>query len=337
MRVAEFGSFGGPSDVSIVEREDPEPSSGEAVVGVEAASLNRHDLRVLRGESDYVDGSRLPFVPGLDLVGEVRAVGPGAAGVEPGDRVLLYPVGTCGRCRFCRDGPENRCRNRSLFHGALAEQAVVPAADLVGVPEGVESAAAAALPSAYLTAWRALERAGVAAGDRVLVPGATGGVGVAAVQLAGLRGARTVGTSRSPGKLDRLAAAGADRTLAVDGPDELSSAVAGGAPFDAVVNHLGGGYVDAGLDALHTGGRMVVCGGTAGFEATVDVARLYRSHAEVFGSSVGTKPDLERVVGFVAEDALSPAVDREFPLADAARAFRTLDDGDIVGKVVLRP
>ena len=257
--------------------------------------------------------------------------------VTPDDRVLLYPVLTCGRCRFSRNGPENQCRNLSLYHGAFAERAVVRAADLVSLPDSVDPASAAAFPSAYVTAWRMLDRAGVTAGDRVLVPGGTGGVGVVTVYLAGVRGATTVGTSRSSTKADRLSDIGADRTIVARDSDELAATVADRGPFDVVVDHLGGEYVGVGLDALRTGGTMVLCGGTAGMEATISVPSLYRSHARILGSSVGTKPDLERVLGLVQDRDLSPVVDREYPLTEAERAFRALQVGDAVGKIVLRP
>jgi NADPH2:quinone reductase len=337
MRVAEFSSLAGPSGISIAEHDDPSPSSGEVIVDVEVASLNRHDLRILQGKSDYVDESELPFVSGLDLVGEVEDIGDDVANVARGDQVLLYPVLTCGRCRFCRKGPENQCQNLSLFHGAFAERAVVRAEDLIHLPETVTPTEAVGLPSAYTTAWRTLERAGVTAGDRVLIPGATGGVGVATVQLAGVRGARTVGTSRSPTKLNRLAKLGADQTVVAETANEVASGVKDLGPFDIVVNHLGGGYLEAGLKAIRTGGTMVVCGGTAGFESTVDVARLYRSHADVLGSSVGTKPDLERVLELVADRKLSPAVEEELPLEEAERAFRLMQDQEAIGKILLRP
>jgi len=151
----------------------------------------------------------------------------------------------------------------------------VPADRLLPLPDGVDPVAAAALPTAYVTAERMLRRADVEPGDRLLVPGATGGVGVATVRLAELRGLRVVGSSRSAGKPDRLADLGLDRGIVAGDADTLADATGDGG-FDAVVNHLGGDYTAAGIGALRSGGRMLVCGRTAGRESTVSVPALYR-------------------------------------------------------------
>jgi NADPH:quinone reductase-like Zn-dependent oxidoreductase len=337
MHVAAFTDLRGPDGVSVVERPEPDPDPGEAVVDVDACSINRHDLWILEGESAMVDPSDLPFVSGLDVAGVVSEVGDGVTHVEPGDRVVLCPNQTCGTCRFCRDGPENRCASFSLYHGGLAEAAVVPADRLLHLPEGVDSTTAATLPTAYLTASHMLRRAAVDPGDLVFVPGATGGVGVATVQLAAIRGVRTVGTSASAAKLDRLADLGADHTVEGSDPDHLRTAVADVGTPDAVINHLGGPYTDVGLDVLRRGGRMVVCGRTAGPTSEVDVPALYLGHKHVVGSTMGTQPELSRLIDLVADGDLDPVVDRTFPLAETGDAFAAMGSRDAVGKIVVTP
>jgi len=175
--------------------------------------------------------------------------------------VVLCPNETCGTCEFCREAPENLCENFSLYHGGLAERALVDADRLVVLPDEVKTTTAAALPTAYMTAWHMLRRADVTAGDRALVLGATGGVGVACVQLLDVLGAASIGTSTSEAKLRRLSDLGCDVPVEVDSPDALRGAVG---EVDAVLNHLGGEYTRAALDALCRGGRMVICGRTAG-------------------------------------------------------------------------
>ena len=133
MQVAAFAELTGPDGVELLERPDPTPGEGEAVVEVEACSINRHDLWILQGDSAMVSGDALPFVSGLDVAGTVREAGP-AASVSEGDRVLLGPNETCGTCEFCREGPENRCASFSLYHGGLAEQALVDADRLITLP-----------------------------------------------------------------------------------------------------------------------------------------------------------------------------------------------------------
>jgi len=335
MRAAAFTELTGPDGVSIVEQPTPEPGPGEAVVDVEACSINRHDLWILAGDSAMVDAEDLPFVSGLDVAGTVRHVGEGVTGVEPGDSVLLCPNETCGRCRFCREGPENRCESFSLYHGGLAESARVAADRLIPLPEGVDATTAAALPTAYLTAYHMLRQAEVEPGDLLFVPGATGGVGVASVQLADVLGVRTVGTSSSVAKLDRVAALGADHTVPGTDPDDLREAVAAIGEPDAVINHLGGPYTELGLDLLRRGGRMVVCGRTAGGRSEIDVPDLFLGHKRVIGSTMGTQAELARLVDLVAAGDLTPAVDETYPLSETGAAFAAMRDRETVGKIVV--
>jgi len=335
MRAAAFTDLIGPDGVDIVERDRPEPGSGEAVVDVEACSINHHDLWILNGASAMIDPTDLPFVTGLDVAGVVDAVGDGVTGVEPGDRVVLCPNETCGTCRFCREGPENLCESYSLYHGGLAEAARVDADRLIPLPDSVDTTTAAALPTAYLTAYHMLRRAEVEPGDLLFVPGATGGVGVATVQLADVLGVRIIGTSSSASKLDVVADLGADHTIQGTDPDDLRAAVTEiGAP-DAVINHLGGVYTGLGLDVMRRGGRMVVCGRTAGPTSEIDIADLFRGHKHVVGSTMGTQTDLERLVDLVVAGDLDPRINRTFPLAETAAAFETMADRETLGKLVV--
>lgn len=338
MRAAAFTELVGPDGVEVIERDDPEPGDGEAVVDVRACSINHHDLWILNGDSAMVSGSQLPFVSGLDVAGVVRETGPGA-GVADGDRVLLCPNETCGECRYCREGPENHCESFSLYHGGLAERALVDAARLVPVPDGLAFEAAAALPTAYLTAWHMLGRADVTAGDLVFVPGATGGVGVAAVQLAGVRNARTVGTSTSARKLDRLRDLGCEHTVHTADPEEMVEAVDDIGEPDAVLNHLAGEYVDVGNRVLRRGGTQVVCGRTAGGRPSFDVAPFFLGHQRIEGSTMGTQPELERLVDLAAGGAFDPVVGGTYDLDATDEAFRDMDErtDDLFGKLVVTP
>jgi NADPH2:quinone reductase len=335
MRAAAFTELVGPDGVGIVEQPTPEPGPGEAVVDVAACSINHHDLWILEGDSAMVDADDLPFVSGLDVAGTVAAVGDGVDAVAPGDEVVLCPNETCGTCRFCREGPENTCAEFSLYHGGLAESALVDADRLIELPPSVSHAEAAALPTAYLTAFHMLRRAEVAPGDLVFVPGATGGVGVAAVQLADALGARTVGTSSSAEKLDRLADLGLDYAIQGTDPDALREAVAGIGEPDAVINHLGGPYTELGADLLRRGGRMVVCGRTAGNRSSFDVADLFLGHKRIVGSTMGTQTELERLVELVATGDLAPEIDATYSLAATGDAFAAMADRESVGKLVV--
>jgi NADPH:quinone reductase-like Zn-dependent oxidoreductase len=335
MRAAAFRELVGPPDgVDLIELDDPEPGPDEAVIDVRACSLNRHDLWILQGDSAMIAGEDLPFVSGLDPAGVVAAAGPDAA-VDEGDRVLLCPNETCGTCDRCREGPENTCESFSLYHGGLAERALVDADRLIPLPDDLGFAAASALPTAYLTAWHMLRKADVTAGDRVFVPGATGGVGLAGVQLARVLGAESVGTTTSETKADRLreyadeVVVGSDAETLVPGAGESTA--------DAALNHLSGEFTNVCGRVLRTGGTQVVCGRTAG--ATLDQlsAPFFLSHQSILGSTMGTQPELERLVELAGAGAFAPVVDRTYPLAETGAAFADMQSREAFGKLLVAP
>lgn len=336
MDVAAFTTFGGPGGVEIIDRPVPEAGAGQAIVGVKAASLNRHDLWILEGDSAMVAEETLPFVSGLDLAGVVRETRDDST-VSVGDRVVLCPNQTCGTCELCREGPENRCASFSLYHGAFAEQAAVDASRLIALPDEVSFSHGAALPTAYLTAWHMLRRAGVGAGDLILIPGATGGVGVAAIQLAALQGAQTIGTSTSRAKLARLAELGCDEVVQSADPEEIVREVEPIGPVDAVLNHLAGEFVQAGLSVLKRDGRQVICGRTADTDISFPAAPFFLQHQSLVGSTMGTQPELASLVDLVATGNLDPVVSEVYPLADTDRAFEAMQTRDAFGKLIVKP
>lgn len=334
MHAAAFTDLVGPDGVDLIEQPDPTPGDGEALVDVKACSLNRHDLWILDGDSAMIRGESLPFVSGLDPAGVVRAA-PADSDIEAGDRVLLCPNQTCGTCDRCREGPENTCEAFSLYHGGFAEQAVAPAHRLIPLPESLSFAAASALPTAYLTAWHMLGKADVTAGDRVFVPGATGGVGLAGIQLGNVLGATTVGTTTSESKADRLAqfadevVVGSDEEILVDGAGESSA--------DAALNHLSGPFTDICGRVLRTGGTQVVCGRTAGATLDQHAAPFFLAQQAILGSTMGTQPELERLVSLAAEGRFEPLVDATYPLAETGAAFADMKTRDAFGKLVVTP
>jgi NADPH2:quinone reductase len=177
----------------------------------------------------------------------------------------------------------------------------------------------------------------VGAGDLVFVPGATGGVGVACVQLCDVVGARTVGTSTSAEKLDRLADLGCDHRVETVDTDEMVEAVREIGEVDATLNHLAGEYVEVGLKVLRRGGKQVVCGRTAGRKSEFGAAPFFLGHQEIIGSTMGTQPELETLVGLVVEGELEPVVGGTFPLSETDEAFRTMADRTVFGKLVVEP
>lgn len=335
MRAAVIHEIGDPSGVGIREVEAPTPGAGEVAVRVEACSLNHRDLKRLHGSG--LSSEDLPHITGSDVAGTVEALGDGVTGLAAGDRVVLCPNLTCGVCDQCREGPENQCRDYSIYVGGFAERCVVRAHRLVPLPDDLDSTTASALPIAFMTAWHMLRRAEVSPGESVFVAGATGGVGLAAVQLAEMIGATTIGTSTSARKLDRAREYGLTHGIESGDPAGIEAAVDGLGPVDVAVNHLSGEFTDLGLAVLDRGGRMVTCGQTAGDRSEIDMRDLYWQHKRLIGSTMGTQADLERVLRFVAEGAITPAIGREYPLEEAAEAFAGLEDRTAFGKQIIRP
>jgi NADPH:quinone reductase-like Zn-dependent oxidoreductase len=334
MRAAVYPNSGVPEEIHIETIDDPSPSTTEVVVRVQACSLNHRDLWKLTGIRDSGDGA---FVGGADVAGIVEAVGDHVSHVEPGDRVLLFPLSTCGTCRYCREGPENFCADYDSYDGGFAEQCVVDAERLLVLPDNIEFVTAAALPIAYVTAWRMYERANVTVGDKVLIPGATGGLGLAAVQLATVWNVIPVGTTRSAAKAERLKARGVDHVIHAETAEDMTAAVANIGEMDAMLNHLGCPFVEAGLSTLQRNGTMVICGRTAGERAEIDLWDLYFHHRHIVGSTLGTQTDLEQLLEFVETSRLDPVIDSTYPLSEIGDAFAKMQNGDAFGKLIICP
>lgn len=313
--------YGTPDVVQRAERPVPEPGRGEVLVRIGAASLNSADVRIMRGEPLLVRlafglrGPKTP-VPGHDVAGTVAAVGEGVDAVAVGDRVAGELSGA----------------------GGLAEYVVAPARRWVPVPDGVDDLTAAALPMAGGTAWQALDLGEATSGSRVLVLGAGGGVGTFAVRLAVLRGA----------EVHALCSARAMETVAALGAESVGDRAEGigGAPpasFDAVID-LGGRARLSALQALLRDGGTAV-GIAVGENRIGPAGRMLGSAFRSIGSrrrirmlAATIRPDITaRLLGLAASGELVPVVERVYDLADADAALRRMDDGGVVGKLLVQP
>ncbi len=312
---------------------EPEPGPGEVVIRVGACSLNYHDVFTRRG----MPGIKVPIpvVPGLDIAGEIEALGDGVEGRSVGDRVLVDPI-----------WPEWGLMGEML-NGGLAEKALCSAGQLVPMPDGVSFAQAASLPVAYGTAHRMMfENGHVKAGEKVLVLGASGGVGNACVLLAKAVGAHVIGAASSQEKIDRLLALGADEGLNyAETAFEREIWKRYGKPFrrsyeggvDVVVNFTGGETWVPSMKALRRGGRMLTCGATAGFDPQTDIRYIWTFELQILGSNSWTVEGLKEMMADIAAGRLDPPIDVELPLEDAAEGVRMLEDREVFGKIVVVP
>lgn len=314
---------------------DPVPGPGEVVIAVAATAVNFHDIFTRRGMPGIT--IPLPVIVGSDIAGTIVEIGEGVIGWSEGDRVLVDPVSRDGK-RFGMLG--------EVADGGRAERCAVPALQLLRVPDGVSLEHAASLPLAYGTAHRMLTARGrVAAGERVLVLGASGGVGVACVQLAKMLGAEVVACASTAPKLERLRALGADHvvnyseTRFLDAVRELygKPRIVGGGGVDVAVNFTGGDTWLETQKCVGLGGRILTCGATAGYELATDARYLWTFEHEIIGSNGWTPEGLSELMDQIALGRLVPEIDSILPLEETAEAERLLEDREVVGKVLIKP
>jgi NADPH2:quinone reductase len=324
MRTIVVNKFGGPEVLTLVERARPEPSRGEVRVRVQAAGVNRADIVQRLGR--YPAPSDAPAdVLGLEFAGEVEALGTGATAWKIGDRVFGLVGG-----------------------GAYAEALVTHERLLAAVPLGMSFVDAAAAPEAFITAYDAMTLQGkLALGETVLIHAAGSGVGTAAIQLAKLSGARSIGTARTADKLERAKELGLDHGIAVTGSSFANevSRLTEGRGAHVVLELVGGDYLREDLGCIGYEGRIILVGLMAGASVTLDLGAMLRQRVMLRGTTLRSRPLEQKIdamqafsrhiVPLLAGGALRPIVDKVFPLAEAAGAHRYVEANQSFGKVIL--
>ena len=335
MRAAAIVGHGGPEQlVYHDDYPDPRPEEGEVIVRVRASSLNYHDVFTRQG----MPGIKvpMPIVPGLDVAGEIAEIGPGVDGWQVGERVLVDPL---IRPKFGLMGETQ--------DGGLAEYTRANQLQLIRLPDGVSFADAAALPVAYGTAHRMMLTIGrVKEGEKVLILGASGGVGTCCVLLAKMAGAEVIVCASSEDKLARLKDLGADHGIDYVQKDFMKE-IWGlyGKPFrrnyeggvDVVVNYTGGDTWVPSMRCLKRNGRMLTCGATAGYDPKTDIRFIWTFELQLLGSNGWQREDLEQLLTLVQEGKLKPVIDKTLPLEQSQEALRILEDREVFGKVIVEP
>jgi NADPH:quinone reductase-like Zn-dependent oxidoreductase len=341
MRAAYIREFGGLEKIQTGDLPAPETGAGEVLVRVKAAALNHLDIWVRRGRLGASPEG--PLVLGSDAAGVVERLGDGVPGVRAGDEVVVNPGVACLRCEYCRRGAHSECPELKLLGfqrpGTYAEFVVVPAANVGTKPAHLTWEEAAALPLAHLTAWHMLfARAGLQAGETVLIHGIGGGVALAALQWVLLSGGAAYVTSSSDEKLARAKALGAAEGINYKVQPDVAAEVrrlTAGRGVDVVFDTAGAATLPVSLAAVRRGGRIVTCGVTSGAEAKLNLQALYWNHISLLGSTLGSQEDFRRLLRAVSNARLQPVVDQVFPLARYAEAARRMEEGGQFGKLVL--
>jgi NADPH:quinone reductase-like Zn-dependent oxidoreductase len=338
VRALELTGFDGPDSLRLAERPEPQPGPGEARVRFRAMALNHLDVFITRG----LPKRPLPAILGSDGAGVIDAVGQGVDPARLGEEVLVYPVFSCGSCSACRAGQDAHCPEMVIpgehADGTFQEALLVPATHCHKRPAHLSWEETAALPLAWLTAWRLLfTRGQLKAGDTVVVVGIGGGVATACLLLGKARGLRIIATSRDPKKRDRALELGADLALPSEGFGKEVVAATEGAGARAVVDTVGPATIDESIRSLAREGMILTVGSTSAPKVEIALPRMFFRHLSLITSTMGSHSEFRSMLRDVVEHKLRPPIDRVFPLAEGPAAFAHLESGEQFGKVVLVP
>ena len=340
MKAVLFREHGGPEKLRYEELPVPKIGPQDVLVRVKACALNHLDLWVRQGSPAYA--VPLPHVGGSDVSGTVEQTGAQVEGIAVGTQVFVSPGISCWNCEFCMAGRDNMCRTYNLLgagrHGGYAEYVNVPFRNVLPIPENVTVEQAAAFPLVSVTASHMLfGLAELQTGETVLVMGAGSGVGMMAVQLAKLAGARVITTVGSDDKIPKAVILGADAVInhSKEKVSERVKLLTEGRGVDVVVEHIGPEVWDSCLESLSKGGRLITCGATTGGDVTLNLRSLYSRQLTVKGSYMGTRAELVKAAELMGQKRLVAVIDRTFPLQEARAAQELMASRKFFGKIVL--
>jgi len=319
---------------------DPEPGPGEVLIRVRACALNFLDIWVRRGWPGL--NLEMPHWCGADVAGEIAGIGPGVSGWQVGQRVVADPGINMAGDEFTRRGEDSISPDYHVLgehlRGGAAEYLKVPADNLAPIPDEKDFVDAAAPILVTLTAWRMLmHRAGLRAGETVLVVGAGGGVNSMAIQIAKLAGATVYVVAGNPEKSERAQQLGADRVVdrsQVNWGDEIHKLTAKRG-VDVVVDNVGKATITTSMQAVARGGRIVIVGNTSGPRAEIDIRYIFGKQISLIGSTMGSHQDFRDVLRLLWSERLKPVVHGVMPLSEGREAYQMMETGQQFGKIVL--
>ncbi len=340
MKAVVITEHGEMDKMKVTDIASPKPGAGEVLIQVKSAALNHLDIWIRKGRPGVT--LSMPHILGSDGAGVVSEIGAGVDGVAIGDEVLINPGLSCGKCEYCRRGEQSECVSFSIVGmgrpGTFAEYVTVPAGNVYRKPSHLSFDEAAALPLAYVTAWRMLmTRAGLKAGQTLLIHGIGGGVALAALQLAKLAGAVVTVTSSSDEKLKYAEQLGADHRINYKTGD-VASAVRGitaGRGVDVVLETVGAATWPVDFACVRRGGKIVICGVTGGPLAETNLQALYWNQITIMGSTMGSNDDFRGMLSAISAVKMKPVIDSVFPLDRFYEAVTRMEQGAQFGKIVL--
>jgi D-arabinose 1-dehydrogenase-like Zn-dependent alcohol dehydrogenase len=340
MKAMKLEAFKTPYQITDVP--DPVPDYGEVMIKVRACAADTFNVKIRDGE---VPRAKVPLIPGHEFSGEIAALGPGVEGWTVGQRVVNPFYLGCGVCRKCTTGRETICEGNIRYlgvdsPGGFAEYTVVPARALVELPESISFPQGSILANAIGTAYHALSRRmRLKAGERIIITGAGGGVGLHAIQLARLMGAFVIAVDIGEAKLTAMEKYGADVTLDPLETDfsEIAKEWSQGRGVEGVLELVGKETIATSLKSLGKGGRLVIVGSHTGRDIPVHAGQMVGNEWEILGSRNVTKQELMEVVSLVDGGRIQPVVSEVHPLEELEPILERIQNREVVGRIALEP
>jgi len=342
MKALYFNKHGELDVVKYGDVPDPEPGPGEVLIRVRACALNFLDIWVRRGWPGLK--LEMPHWCGADVAGEIAALGENVSGWQVGQRVVVDPGVNLVEDEYTRNGEDSVSPDYHILgehrRGGAAEYLAIAASNLAAIPDNIDYPDAAAPLLVGLTAWRMLlRRAGLRAGESVLVVGAGGGVNSMAIQIAKLAGATVYVVASNPEKSERAQQLGADVVLdrsRVDWSKEIFK-LTSRRGVDVVVDNVGKATISKSMQAVARGGRIVIVGNTSGPQAEIDIRFIFGKQLSIIGSTMGSHQDFHDLLDLLWSGKIKPVIHQVMPLSEGSDAYRMMEEGKHFGKIVLTP
>jgi NADPH:quinone reductase-like Zn-dependent oxidoreductase len=343
MKAAFFEAHGDLEKIRVGEIDKPSINDNEVLIETRFSALNHIDLFIVQGWPGL--NLNLPHVLGSDGSGTIKQIGSSVTTLNEGDRVVINPGLSCGKCFSCLSGQHNFCKNFSIMGehqwGTYANYFKVPEENAIKIPSNLGFDIAAAAPLTFLTAWRALvSQANLKKFESLFVHGAGGGVSSAAIQIAKFIGARVITTTSSTKKMEMAKKLGADHVINYNEEPSYSKRVFIDLTMkqgvDVVLDSVGAVTFQTSLRMLKPGGRLVTPGSTTGPLSEIDIRQIFWKQLEVKGTTMSNQREFREVMNLIFKGDLTPVIDSVYPLDDIIKAEKHLQEGNQFGKVLLK-
>lgn len=338
MKAVRIHEHGGPEVLRVEEVPEPTPGPGDLLVRMRATTVNHRDVWIRKGHPHPAYHVELPAILGIDISGDVVAVGTEVEAFAVGDRVTANPYIPCGRCGYCLRGRFQDCPHFDVFHGAYAELVVIPARQAVKLSPRVSYVDAACFPNTYITAWQMLMgKAKLTPDDTVFIWAGTSGLGSAAIDIARLAGATVISSAGSEAKLEVLRGLHPDYILDHSKLDVVEQVMklTDGEGASVVFEHIGHATWQRSMELAAPSARIVSAGATTGDDVHMDITYMFVKQLRIFGSRLGTMVDAFAAARHLNAGRFKPLVGTTIPFEELAEAHRLMEARQVIGKIMV--